>query len=109
MDEHPTPGAEKVVWAYAYLIDPPQPEARLRPLRVLLDRAHADAKGRARTWASRFVADELVTHILVVSDSPLQNLEINRRLEAELQNLEATFSTTAPVAVVDDATPPHRI
>jgi len=106
-NEHLTPEAKKAVWAYAYLIDPPQPEVRLRALRILLDREHADAKHRARTWATRLVAEEHVTHILVLSDSPLQDLEINRLMEAELHGLEAGFSMTAPVVVLDE-TPPKR-
>ena len=107
MSEHPTPEAKKAVWAYAYLIDPPQPEARLRALRILLDREHADARNRARTWATRLVAEEHVTHILVLSDSPLQDLEINRLMESELRDLEAAFSMTAPVVVLNDV-PPTR-
>ena len=108
-DEHPARGAKKAVWAYAYLIDPPQPEVRLRTLRILLDREQADATNRARTWATRLVAEEHVTHILVVSDSPVQDLEINRLVEAELHGLEAAFSMTAPVAVLEDEMPPRAL
>jgi hypothetical protein len=104
MDEHMSLGARKAVWAYAYLIDPPQPEVRLRALKVLLDREQADATSRARTWASRLVAEEHVTHILVLSDSPLQDLKINRLVEAELHDLEAAFSTTTSVVVLEDET-----
>jgi hypothetical protein len=52
------------------------------------------------------VAEEHVTHILVVSDSPEQDLEVNRRVEAALSLLEAGFSVTVPLAVGDGAQPP---
>jgi hypothetical protein len=102
---HPTSGKnkrnEKDVWAYAYQIVPPQPEERLQTIRALLDREAMEAKTRARTWEGRLVAEEHVTHILVVSDSPEQDLEVNRRVEAALRLLEAGFSVTVPMAVRD--------
>ena len=61
-----------------------------------------DAKTRARTWQGRLVAEEHVTHILVVSDSPEQDLEANHRVEAELRDLEAGFSVTVPMALERD-------
>src|SRR4029077_21052645 len=100
----PTP---KTVWAYAYQILPPQPAARLHSIKSLLDHAHADAQRVARTWTGRVVVEEQVTHILIVSDSPEQDHDVNRRLEAKLQELNAGFSITVPVAVVDDAAVPH--
>ena len=63
------------------------------------------ARRDARTWEGRFVHQEQVTHILVVSDAAEQDLEVNRRLEAELRDLEASFSLTAPMAVDDEARP----
>lgn len=95
----PTP---KTVWAYAYQILPPQPAARLHSIKPLLDHAHTEARRDARTWTGRVVVEEQVTHILIVSDSPEQNHEINRRLEAKLQELHAGFSITVPIAVADD-------
>ena len=99
-----TPPA-KPVWAYAYQILPPQAEDRLHTIKTLLDKENADAQRAARTWAGRVVVEQQVTHILVVSDSPEQNREVNRRLEAELKELQAGFSITAPMAVADDAAP----
>ena len=99
----PTP---KTVWAYAYQIVPPQPAVRLHSIKTLLDHAHTEAQRDARTWTGRVVVEEQVTHILIVSDSPEQNHEGNRKLEAKLQELNAGFSITVPIAVVDDATIP---
>ncbi|MFI5234463.1 MAG: hypothetical protein ACHQXA_02025 [Gemmatimonadales bacterium] len=96
----------KTMWAYGYQIKPPQPEHRLREIRVLLDSEHSEAKRNARTWEGRFVTEQDITHILVVSDSPDQNREVNRRLEAALTELQAGFMITAPLAVADDTGPP---
>jgi hypothetical protein len=71
--------------------------SRLRSLERLLEDEQSSARREARTWSSRFVVDERVTHILVVSDSADQGLDINRRLESELARLEAAFSVSPPV------------
>lgn len=97
----PAPKAKKAIWAYAYQIVPPQGEDRLAALKFILDHQQAEARSRARTWESRLVTEEQVTHILVVSDSPEQNLESNRCLEAELRSLKLKFSVTAAMAVTD--------
>jgi len=105
--ERQTPaGPRKPVWAYAYQIIPPQPEQRLQAIRALLDQEAVDARTRARTWQGRLVAEEHVTHILVVSDSPEQNLAVNGRVEAVLRDLEAGFSITTPMAVDGEPLPP---
>lgn len=100
----PTP---KTVWAYAYQILPPQPAARLHAIRTLLDHAHTEAQRGERTWTGRVVVEDQITHILIVSDSPEQNHEANRRLEAKLQELNAGFSITVPIAVVDEGVVPQ--
>ena len=100
----PTP---KTVLAYAYQILPSQSAARLHSIRTLLDHAHTEAQRDARSWTGRVVVEEQVTHILIVSDSPEQNHEFNRRLEAKLQELNAGFSITIPIAVVDEAVVPQ--
>lgn len=94
--------APKTIWAYAYQILPPQPAARLHAIRALLDHAHLEAQIGERTWTGRVVVEEQLTHILIVSDSPEQNHDVNRRLEAKLQELNAGFSITVPIAVADD-------
>lgn len=93
----------KTIWTYAYEIVPPQAEERLEAIKTLLDDEHTDARERARTWVGRVVLEQQITHIMVVSDSPAQNREVNRRLEAELTQLNVGFSLTAPMAVVNDA------
>jgi hypothetical protein len=101
-DKKPTPPA-KTIWAYAYQILPPQGAKRLHAIKTLLDHSHTEAQRDARTWTGRVVVEEQITHILIVSDSPEQNHEANRRLEAKLQELNAGFTITVPVAVADDA------
>jgi hypothetical protein len=93
----------KAIWAYAYQIVPPQPEDRLHGIKTLLDDANSNAQRGARTWAGRVVSEQQITHILVVSDSPEQNHEVNRKLEAALHELEAGFSITAAMAMDDDS------
>lgn len=83
--------------AYAYQLVPPQTQDRLDAIRALLDQEHAVARSGARTWQSRLVSEEHVTHILVVCDSAAQDLEVNRRVEEALRALEMGFSVTAPM------------
>lgn len=95
----------KTLWAYAYEIAPPQAEDQLSAIRTLLEREHADAQRAARTWTARLVCEPQVTRILVVSDSPEQNREVNRRLEGQLRQLKAQFALTVPMALADDEAP----
>ena len=97
-DPHDSSPAQQV-WVYAYKLSPPQAVARLQTIQPLLNDALSVAKTEARTWAGTVVLEERVTHILVVSDSPEQNHEGNRRLESELEQLGAEFSITAPMAL----------
>ena len=105
-DTPSTSGPKKDLWAYAYELVPPQPQDRLRAINALLDQERAAARTRARTWEGRVVVEEHVTHILIVSDSPEQDREVNRRVEAGLRNLSAGFSLTVPIAVADDSARP---
>src|SRR5688572_12315173 len=91
----------KPTWAYAYQIVPPQPEDRLRAIKTLLEDENSVARSSARTWSGRVVVEQQVTHILVVTDSPDQDREVNRRVEAALRAMEAGFSITSPMAVKD--------
>lgn len=91
------------LWAYAYQIVPPQPSSRLGAIRTLLKDETAAARGGAHAWSGRLVLGRRATHILIVSDAPGRQHSINRRLEAELERLEAAFSVTEPLAVAGHA------
>ena len=95
----------KTLWAYAYEIVPPQAEDQLNAIRTLLEKEHAEARHAARTWTGELVSEQRVTHLLVVSDSPDQNCEVNRQLESRLTQLRAGFSLTVPMALADDEAP----
>ena len=101
--------AGQVIWAYAYQIVPPQPEGRLHAVKALLDREHSEAASGSHTWKGRLVLERQVTHILVVTDSPDQDREVNRLLEAQLRQLETAFAITVPLAVVADGTDPSPV
>lgn len=94
-----TPPA-RMMWAYAYQIVPAQPEGRLSTIRAVLEAEHSLAKEDARTWQGKFVQENQITHILVVSDSPDQDGDANRRLEAALKELQTGFVLTAPMPVL---------
>jgi hypothetical protein len=87
------------LWAYAYQIVPPQPSRRLGAIRALLKDEAAAARDGARTWSGRLVQERRATHILIVSDAPGRNHSIDRRLEAEIERLDAACSVTEPLAV----------
>ena len=104
---------EKPIWTYAYRIVPAQSEQRLRAMKILLQAERVGARLRTRTFETRFVLERQTSDILVVTDSPDQKRDVNRRLEAELDRLNATFSVTVPLAVGDDGSisaeaEPHR-
>ena len=94
----------KSLWAYAYQIVPPQPARLLGAIRSLLKQETAAARDGARTWSGRIVLERDATHILIVSDDARgRDHPINRRLEAELERLDAAFAVTEPLAVADHA------
>lgn len=78
---------------------PPPPGDGLGRLRKLLDAENAIAFEHARAWAAQLILEQRSTQILVVSDTPAQNRAVNRRLEVELQRLEAAFRVTDPIAI----------
>jgi hypothetical protein len=90
----PTP-----LWVYAYEIVPPEPSKRLDTIRALLEGENLSALGGPGAWAGRLILEHKVVHILIVTDTPVRNREINWKLEAELDRLHATFSVTKPLAV----------
>jgi hypothetical protein len=91
-----------LIWAYSYRLVPPQPAEILRKVKTLLDREHRDATKRDATWEGRFVVDERIAHILVLSDSPDLDLAVNHRIEAALRAIDAGYAVTVPLAVVAD-------
>lgn len=98
LQERPPPDS---MWAYVYRILRPQSAPRLKTIEMLLDRAHVVALREERRWTSRVVVEPEFTHLLIVADSPRQDGEINRRLEAELTRLNAVFSVTPSRAIAD--------
>ena len=99
-------GPPKPTWAYAYELVPPQTVEVLAPIRALLDLEASNAKLKAETWEARMIRESHVSHILIVSDTPDQGREVNRRIEAALAALEAGFAITLPMEVDDDGGPP---
>jgi tRNA/tmRNA/rRNA uracil-C5-methylase (TrmA/RlmC/RlmD family) len=97
-------GPPRTVWAYACEIVPPQTRSRLRAVRALLDQGHSTAGNGDRAWAGRLIVGAQATRILVVSDSLEHSAEVNRRLEAELNRLQAAFTVGEPVPVPADGT-----
>jgi len=87
----------RTLWAYGYQLVPPIARDRMGPMEALLDDGHANALLAELTWEGRLINGDGITHILVVSDRPDQDLEVNRLMEAELNRLEAPFAMTAAV------------
>lgn len=91
------------LWAYAYRVVPPPPRSGLGQLKKLLDHENATAFEHARAWAAQLILEQRSTQILVVSDTPAQNRAVNRRLEIELQRLDASYRLTDPIAIQSPA------
>lgn len=90
------------LWAYGYQLVPPIRRDRLTGMRAILDAGHTEARARAQVWEGRFVNGDRITHILVVSGTPAQDRDINRRLEAELRRLDAGYSVSLSAEVARD-------
>lgn len=101
--ERDAPGT---LWAYAYQIVPSKAVDYLKEIESLLDEEHKHARVKARTWRGQLISEEQVTHILVVSDSPDQNTEVNHRIERRLKALNTRFSRTVPLLMPNGDTPP---
>ena len=83
-------------WAYAYQLDPPQPELRFAKLKALLRRARLAARRNGRLWTGQIVMEAQITHILVVTDAPDEIRAVNGAIDAELKRLKMGFVITAP-------------
>lgn len=88
------------LWVYLYEIGLRPGQGGLRTIQTLLDTEESGARRGARTWGVGLVVAQQGTRILVVTDTPDQHREVNRRLEATLDGLGAGFSMTMPMAVV---------
>ncbi|MDT8369651.1 MAG: hypothetical protein RQ745_10625 [Longimicrobiales bacterium] len=103
MTLHRNGGPDRVLWAYGYELAPPVARDRLGSMQAVLDAGHTEARKTSEIWEGRFINGDYITHILVVSDTPAQDLDINRRVEAELTRLDAGYSVSASLEVVHDA------
>jgi hypothetical protein len=96
----------RTVWAYSYRLSNPQEPSRLHRIKALIAKERTAAAKRNATWEGRLVVDERVAHILILSDSPDVDREVNRQIEAELRALDAGFAVTVPMVVTDDPSAP---
>ncbi len=87
------------IWTYGYVLLPPISRDRMGPMKVLLENGHRQATLSALIWEGRLINGDDITHILVVSDRPDQDLEINHSLAAELSRLEAPYAITRAMAL----------
>lgn len=78
---------------------PPQHEQQMTAIRKLLDQENNEAKRNARGWTARLVTRPQATHVMIVSATPELDLEINRKLEAELRALGGEFVITVPMPI----------
>lgn len=93
--------AAKTLWAYGYEMVPPHPEARMAEIRGVIDRQNDEAAREGRAWTARLVARRVI-HVLIVSTNPELDVDINRRLEADLTQLGVQYLTTMPMRVNED-------
>jgi hypothetical protein len=87
-------------WAYAYQLNPPQPEPRFAKVKMLLRRARLAAQRDGRLWTGQIVMESHITHILVVTDAPDEVRAVDRAIDAELKRLKMGFAITGPARVV---------
>src|SRR5207249_1942719 len=97
-------------WAYAYQLNPPQPEPRFAKIKMLLRRARLAAQRAGRLWTGQVVKDAHITHILVVTDAPDEVRAVDRAIGAELKRLKMGFAITGPARVsLPRVTPGRRV
>src|SRR5437899_1038454 len=86
-------------WAYAYQLNPPQPEPRFAKVKALLRRARQAAQRDGRLWTGQMVMEAHITHILVVTDDPHEVRAIDQAIDAELKHLKMDFAIKGPARV----------
>jgi hypothetical protein len=95
-------------WAYAFQLNPPQPEPRFAKVKMLLRRARLAAQRDGRRWTGQIVKEARITHILVVTDAPHEVRAVDRAIEAELNRLKMGFAITGPARVSLPTVTPGR-
>jgi len=95
-------------WAYAYQLNPPQPEPQFAKVKMLLRRARLAAQREGRRWTGQIVKDARITHILVVTDAPHEVRAVDRAIDAELKRLKMGFAITGPARVSLPGVTPGR-
>ena len=95
-------------WAYAYQLNPPQPEPRLAKVKTLLRRARLAAQRDGRLWTGQIVVEAHITHILIVTDAPDEVGAVDRAIDAELKRLKMGFAITRPARVSLPSVTPGR-
>src|SRR2546427_828806 len=86
-------------WAYAYQLNPPQPDPRFAKIKMLLRRARLAAERDGRLWTGKIVMETHITHILVVTNAPDDVRAVDQAIEAELKRLKMGFAITGPARV----------
>ena len=86
-------------WAYAYQLNPPQPEPRFARVKLLLRRAGQAAQREGRLWTGQIIMEAHITHILVVTDDPHEVRTIDQAIDAELKRLKMDFAIKGPARV----------
>ena len=95
---------KRTIWAYRYRLMPPQTPDRLHKIKALLAQESREAARRKGVWQGRVVVEDRASHILVLSDSPDLDLQVNQRLEDALRAIDAAFAVTVPLAVTNGRT-----
>ncbi len=95
-------------WAYAYQLNPPQPEPRFAKVKALLRRARQAAQRDGHLWTGQIVMETHITHILVVTDDPDEVRVVDRVIGTELKRLKMGFAITGPARVSLPAVRPGR-
>ena len=95
-------------WAYAYQLNPPQPEPRFAKVKLLLRRAGQAAQREGRLWTGQIIMEAHITHILVVTDDPHEVRTIDQAIDAELKRLKMDFAITGPARVSLQRVTPRR-
>lgn len=102
------PGAstsEEPLWAYAYQLLPSATTDLVSTIVELVNEENAGALRSAHKWTARLVTEPQVIHVLVLSDTPELDREMNRRLEARLRELEVRFTVSLPMRIDEPDAP----